>query len=334
MKLLNHLFEVHSICDVSKNALDHVSQKFSIKNTTTNYKDILNDTEVEAIMILCSDHFHSEVAINGLKSNKSVFIEKPMCLTEEEANLIIKAKNDTNGKVFIGYQRRYAAAFEKAKDIIKEMKNINYVRVRDIIGPNDYFVNQSGTNPVKFNDIPQEAKEEFKKRDEQIFDAVISDKDKKHLYPTYRLLGSLGSHDLSAMRELIGEPKSVIASTNKNNFITTFFDYDSFITTLEMGVDDCNGIFDAHIEVYGDGKRVKVQYDTPYIKGLPITLHVQKNIDNEFVDQTYRPTYEDAYTLEYKQFYEYVRNNKLPKTTPEDAKQDLRTFKLIIDKLP
>lgn len=82
---------------------------------------------------------------------------------------------------------------------------------------------------------------------------------------TYRLLGGLGSHDLSAMRELLGVPKRCFAASRAQAegmpFITALFDYGGFTATYESGIDNVAD-FDAHIEVIGDGKRVKISYDT------------------------------------------------------------------------
>jgi predicted dehydrogenase len=64
-----------------------------------------------------------------LKNNKYVFVEKPMCLTYQDADLIIDAEKSSEGKVFVGYLRRYATAFQ---DAIKELGHdkIVYARVR------------------------------------------------------------------------------------------------------------------------------------------------------------------------------------------------------------
>lgn len=91
------------------------------------------------------------------------------------------------------------------------------------------------------------------------------------------------------------------------------------MATYETGVDEV-GLFDAHIEVYGDGKRVRVEYDTPYVKGLPIKLVIGETVDGAYVERVVRPTYEDAYTIEYNAFYDAIRHGKPSKTNAEDAK--------------
>jgi predicted dehydrogenase len=74
----------------------------------------------------------------------------------------------------------------------------------------------------------------------------------------YRLLCSLSSHDISAMRELVGVPNSLPAAAqwNKGRFISAMFEYDDYYAVLETGVDSQRR-FDAHIEVYGETKSLK-----------------------------------------------------------------------------
>ena len=46
-----------------------------------------------------------------------------------------------------------------------------------------------------------------------------------------------------------------------------------------------------------------------------------------------RPTFKDPYTEEMEYLYDVVTQGKTPKTTPEDFKEDLKLFNMIIEKL-
>ena len=122
------------------------------------------------------------------------------------------------------------------------------------------------------------------------------------IFAAYRLLLGLGSHDLSAMRELIGVPERVISASHWNGgrFMTATFGYDGFNATFEMGV-DLQRRFDAHLEVFGEVTQIRVQYDTPYIRHLPTTLIISETVDEAFNERVIRPTFKDPYThdLEY-----------------------------------
>ena len=105
--------------------------------------------------------------------------------------------------------------------------------------------------------------------------------------------------------------------------------YPSFTATYESGIDQIPR-FDAHIEVYSMTKSVRVVYDTPFVKGLPVTMIVRENADGAYQETMVRRTYEDPYTLEMKELYQMVVNGKGVKTTAKDAKEDLKTFQMIM----
>src|SRR5437868_10277578 len=189
-----------------------------------------------------------------------------MCLTRREAEAILNAQQEAGVQVMVGYMRLYAPAFVLAAEQIHALERINYVRVRDIIGQNAKFVEQSSV-VLRPKDIPQEAMQDRAERASRLVKAAIGDASPE-LVRTYRLLCGLSSHDLSAMRELLGMPRRVIAARQCGSFLTALFEYESFTVTFETGIDH-NRRFDAHIQVYGETKEIRVQYDTPYIRHLP-----------------------------------------------------------------
>jgi len=146
---------------------------------------------------------------------------------------------------------------------------------------------------------------------------------------------SLGSHDLSAMRELLGMPISVIGAYMGFPYWNATFEYPGFSVVYESGLNSVP-VFDAHIEIYTNEKIVRVNYDTPYIKGLPVTMTIRENIggsegkDAVLQERQIRKTYEDPYTLEMCDWYDCVVNGKKIKTTPLDAREDLDLFKMMM----
>lgn len=84
------------------------------------------------------------------------------------------------------------------------------------------------------------------------------------------------------------------------------------------------------IEIYSQQKTVRIQWDTPFVKGLPTTLHITENIGSGLKETTIRRTYEDPYTLEVKELYEWAVNGKPIKTTVEDARHDMEVMQMIM----
>ena len=255
---------------------------------------------------------------------------KPMCLTRQEVEAIIKARDEAGVQVMVGYMRRYAPAFVQAVEQVRALEKITYARVRDIIGQNAQFVEQSSV-VLRPKDIPQEAMSDRAERASRLVKAAIGEAPPE-LVRTYRLLCGLSSHDLSAMRELLGMPRGVIAARQWGLFLTALFDYESFTVTFETGIDH-NRRFDAHLTVYSETKEIRVQYDTPYIRQLPTRLFINETQGEAFEERVIRPTFTDAYTVELHHFYEVVSQNMLPKTTAEDFLNDLDLFKMIINAL-
>ncbi|GAA5998050.1 Gfo/Idh/MocA family oxidoreductase [Rhodotorula paludigena] len=337
--LLSHLYEVTALCDVSPGFLDHCATKFGIEKKYSDFSDLAKDPEIDLVFILTADEYHASMAVEAADNGKAVFIEKPMALTHADAKAIVEAEKRNGVVVFVGYMRRYAAAYERMKEEIANIKNIRYATVRDIIGLNSFFVGQSGTFPAAFTDFPPEANADRQARGKAMVETALSPEgaaNPKDVF-TYRLLGGLGSHDLSAMRELLGVPNRCFAASRAQGegmpFITALFDYGGFTATYESGIDNVAD-FDAHIEVIGDGKRVKISYDTPYVKGLPITIQVkEQDSHGHYVERTIRPTYKDAYTIELESLHASLTEGKPVKTSPSDAAQDLIIFDQIMGAL-
>jgi len=333
--LLSHLFKVVALCDVSRQLLDHCGMKFHLPadDLYLDAADLIKRSDIDLILVLTADEYHASTAIQAAEAGKHVFIEKPMTLTKGDAELISEAQKQNNVVIWVGYMRRYAPAFEEAVKMVHAMKSIQYARVRDIIGYNHLFVEQSGFFPVRFTDISPCVQEERASRAQAAAEASLglNRASQPAEVSTWRLLCSLGSHDLSAMRELLGPPKGVLSAGRHGSWITALFDYGDFVTTYETGHDSV-GLFDAHLEVYGDGKRVRVDYDTPYVKGLPITLTIGENdASGHYVERIIRPTYEDCYTIQFKALHAALTKNGPVKCTPEDAVQELTTIGLVMD---
>lgn len=275
--LLSHLFKIESICDVSPTHVDHCATKFSVAHKTTNPEETIDHPKVDVVFILTSDETHAPLAIRSLQAGKHVFVEKPVSLSIPSVQRIIDAEKEAKGgaRVFVGYMRRYAPSYVQAfKREVASMPKISYARVRDFSGPNAQFVNQSGTFQVKGTDFPASATQERNEKLQQLFEEAfpqqeITDDKRK----ACRFLGSLGSHDISLMRETLGFPEKVTAFTANDLFYNAILQYrnpdgSSYSVTYESGIDEVP-VFDAHLSVYGGRKRVTIKVSYCSMKRHP-----------------------------------------------------------------
>lgn len=333
-------YKIAALCDISPKLVKALGEKYRVEDCRlyTEATELVRQADLDVVFVLNSDEYHAECVIAAADAGKHVLVEKPMTLTQTEADAIIDAGKRNNVKIMVGYMRRFAGAFVEAVQEIGGFDRIHYVRVRDIIGPNSYFVNAT-SHVLAFDDIPEALKEDKKRRAERLVKEAAGVGPESPYASLYRLLCGLSSHDLSAMREAIGMPKRVLGAkmseageSGGGTFLNAIFDYGKFGVTFETGVDR-QGRFDAHIEVYSSTKSVRIQYNSPYIRHLPTEMHIVETDGEKFSQSVVRPTLTDPYTRELEHFHEAVTRDKTPKTTPEDYKNDLAIFRMIMDSL-
>lgn len=86
----------------------------------TDYKEFLNDEDIDVVTIATISGYHAEQAIDCLNHNKHILIEKPMALSLEDADKIIKLGKEKNKKVCVSHQNRFSPAVQKLRRAIDE----------------------------------------------------------------------------------------------------------------------------------------------------------------------------------------------------------------------
>ena len=337
LSLLTHLYSVVAICDISPQTVEHCKAKFNVPFSTTNPARLINHEDVDLIFNLTVDQYHAPYTIGALRAGKHVFLEKPLTLSMKSGLAIVNAEKALTGpRVFVGTMRRYAPSFTKAfKREVAGIPSILYARSRGLIGPNAHFVPQGGWFNARYDDVPQDlAKDSKAKLDGLLKETLGEDGMTKERIEYLRFLGSLGSHDLSLMRETLGNPESVAGVSVNHPFYTAIFNYrnrngEPFSCTYETGIDSVPR-FDSHLAVYGEHKTVTIHYDTPFIKGLPIKVKVEELVDGEAVTREVLTSFEDAYTAEMQEMHACFTEGKEIKTSAEDSLNDLKLWEMML----
>jgi predicted dehydrogenase len=324
---LDDRFEVTALCDVSQQVLDAVGDHWNIDQRVRDYPELLALDNVDVVLVTNPNVYHAEVTIAALEAGKHVMVEKPMCLTLREADAIIEAEKKSGRTVQVAYMRRYAPSFVEACRLVRALGEIRLARVHDVIGRNHLIIDRTST-VFRAHDLPAAGAEEMKEMQQVRIQEAIGDVPPA-LQATYMMLLGLSSHDISAMREMLGMPQGVLYAAQRYNgrYITAAFDYGDYVCQFETGVDQL-ARFDACIEVYGEHQVIRVDYDTPYVRNLPIRLHVFEANPGSGLgvgQQTYTP-WGDPFVAEWEAFYGSVMNTQPPKTTPADARLDLELF--------
>jgi predicted dehydrogenase/threonine dehydrogenase-like Zn-dependent dehydrogenase len=110
----------------SKNGVtaSHKAKKYNIEYITSDYKEILNDEEVNAVFICTPHSSHSFYVKEALRSGKHVFVEKPLALTKEDIEEIgvLHQNMESPCRLLVGFNRRFSPYIVKAKSLLSVME--------------------------------------------------------------------------------------------------------------------------------------------------------------------------------------------------------------------
>lgn len=95
-----------------------MAKRHSIGNSTSNYRKILEDKDVDLVFITTQHNMHASMVLETLKSQKSVFVEKPLALTAIELKAIIEEYHKQSVTVNVGFNRRFAPMAKKIKSLL------------------------------------------------------------------------------------------------------------------------------------------------------------------------------------------------------------------------
>jgi len=106
-------------------------KQYGLHYVTTDYKKILNDTNINTIYIATRHDTHQKIAIEALRAGKNVICEKPMAMNYKELEELTDCVNKYEQKLHVGYNRRYSEFANKAKAVINNNKAIVNITVNN-----------------------------------------------------------------------------------------------------------------------------------------------------------------------------------------------------------
>jgi len=130
--LVRNFYELNSlyaICDSSEKTLNSFRKKYPDLSLYDNYKSLLNDSKVEAVVISTPAVTHPVLAREALLANKDVFVEKPIALNLREGKELVSLAKEKERILMVGHILEYHPAVIKLKDLISkgELGKINYI---------------------------------------------------------------------------------------------------------------------------------------------------------------------------------------------------------------
>jgi len=106
----------------------HLGKKFGFEESTTDVERIFEDGEINTVFITTRHSSHAVLVTRALEAGKHVFVEKPLCLTEQELKEIIQVYSSiVNSQssiplLMVGFNRRFAPHVVKIKELLETVR--------------------------------------------------------------------------------------------------------------------------------------------------------------------------------------------------------------------
>jgi myo-inositol 2-dehydrogenase/D-chiro-inositol 1-dehydrogenase len=290
--VINNMHDVYVkwISDIYIDKMADWCSQIGVKNITTDYMDVLEDAEVDAVLICSSTDTHAKISIQAAQHKKHIFCEKPIDLDVEKIKEVESAVNSAGVKMQVGFNRRYDHNFKRAQERVAagDIGDVHLVKItsRDPAPPPIEYVKVSGG-----------------------------------------LFLDMAIHDFDMARFLSGSEVTEITAKGAvliDENIGREGDVDTAVITLlfengAMGIIDNSRQavygYDQRIEVFGSKGCITAENDFPNTTKLV-------NIDGVHGDKPkyfFLDRYFESYTGEVKAFIECIKNDTEPEVGIKDG---------------
>ncbi len=301
-----------ALCDPVQEALDAAASELGVEKTYTDYRQVLEDSSIDAVVVVTPTVFHRDIVCAAAEAKKHVLCEKPMAMSESECIEMNQAAEKHGIKLQIGFMRRFDESFRYAKRQIESGAIGDVVLVKSVThGPSE----------------PQPWMYDIRKSNGPLAEVSSHDIDALHWYS--------GSY-ISEVYAIAGNYRSPQARAEYPDF------YDNVVMTARFQ-SGMQGILDGAQGVrYGYDSRVE-------ILGTKGIIHVGRNQEHSVLTvspegihspyvQSWRTLFLDAYWEEDKAFITCIREDSEPLVTGVDGLEAVRVVNAgntsIIEKRP
>jgi predicted dehydrogenase len=109
---------VGATCDVYEPNLERALSAAKGSKAYRNYKDLLADKDVQAVLIATPVHWHYQMVLDALAAGQDVYVEKPLCQKPEQGVSLVEAEKKSKCIVQVGMQRRSYDLYQEGRGIV------------------------------------------------------------------------------------------------------------------------------------------------------------------------------------------------------------------------
>ncbi len=304
--------EIAAMADPVEDAAKAAVKELGIEKYYLDYKDVLEDESIDAVVVVTPTVFHEKIVIAAAEAGKHVLCEKPMAMNEQECKNMIKACNDAKVKLQIGFMRRFDESFRHAKERIDSGEIGDVVCVKSVThGPS----------------TPRPWMYDIKKSNGPLAEVSSHDIDALHWYA--------GSY-IKELYAIAGNYRCPDAKEEYPDFYDNVLLTARFKNDVQGLVDGAQGVqygYDSRVEIVGTHGIIFVGKTNNY----SVMTCSPNGINTPFV-KSWQNLFLDAYKLEDQKFIESILEDKTPEVTGTDGLEAVKVVNAgntsIIEKRP
>ena len=114
----NEGVNIKYFCDIIPERAEAAVEKYGCGKAVVDYKDFLNDPDLQAVSICTPNYAHAQISRDFLKAGKTVLCEKPAARTYSEALTMQEAQKETGKNLSIGVVNRFNDSINQIKALI------------------------------------------------------------------------------------------------------------------------------------------------------------------------------------------------------------------------
>ena len=269
------------VADIDDQAARDCAQQFDISDAVRDYRAVLDDETIEAVVICSSTDTHAPMIKEAAAAGKHIFCEKPIASTLEEIDHALEAVNRAGVKFQVGFNRRFDPSFRRVRAAVEEGEvgdpHLLHLISRDPSPPPIDYIRSSGG---------------------LFFDMTIHDFDMARF-----LIGSEVREIYTAAAVRV-DPAIEEAGDLDTAVITLQFD-NGVIGTIDNSRKAVYG-YDQRAEVFGSGGRIQSENQYPNTAVVSNGEHVRRDLPLNF----FMERYVESFRVEIQAFVDAVREDQ------------------------
>lgn len=142
------LARVIAVCSRRQERVEEIRERYAIPYGYTEYKKMLERTDLDAVVIATPDKHHFAPTRDVLESGKHAFVEKPFTTSTAEADELIRTSRRVGKKIQVAFNHRWLSAYHQTKTLIASGKIgtplAGYARKNDTIFVATEYISWAG----------------------------------------------------------------------------------------------------------------------------------------------------------------------------------------------